>query len=410
MTQSYKQSYSLAADNNLNGVLLLRNPEKYGNPIKWYSSKIAGVPFILRNLLTLQKADIKNLVVFMEDPNGDLQKSFEKILQDRRLAQDIIWIGNIMQLKKWIQNNPNPVYIFNGSALHDTKKLYQLIRSEAQNEEQSFFPINPENLEDLLLNNCIDSIICGANESMHKVFPVYIPGPKDMEIKKPEDFKILHEAQMRNSGLHHDSTITRILSRPVSRVLTRMFLNTPISPNQITLISFFLGLASAFLFSRGYYESSVIASALLVLSTWIDGADGEIARLKFMESDIGKKLDLYCDNIIHFLVFTAIGYGVFLKTSETLFLYLGSLAGLGGLLAFLLLSPILLKKRSPEKQFFHISEPELAEKFANRDFIHFLLLVSLIDQLEIFIAVAAIGANIFAAYLVYSRFCKLKTV
>ncbi len=410
MTQSYKQSYSLAADNNLNGVLLLRNPEKYGNPIKWYSSKIAGVPFILRNLLTLQKADIKTLVVFMEDPNGDLQKSFEKILQDRRLAQDIIWIGNIMQLKKWIQNNPNPVYIFNGSVLHDTKKLYQLICSEEQNEEQYFFPINPENLEDLLLNNCIDSIICGSNESMHKGFPVYIPGPKDMEIKKPEDFKILHEAQMRNSGLHHDSTITRILSRPVSRVLTRMFLNTPISPNQITLISFFLGLASAFLFSRGYYESSVIASALLVLSTWIDGADGEIARLKFMESDIGKKLDLYCDNIIHFLVFTAIGYGVFLKTSETLFLYLGSLAGLGGLLAFLLLSPILLKKRSPEKQFFHISEPELAEKFANRDFIHFLLLVSLIDQLEIFIAVAAIGANIFAAYLVYSRFCKLKTV
>ena len=410
MTQSYKQSYSLAADNNLNGVLLLRNPEKYGNPIKWYSSKIAGVPFILRNLLTLQKADIKTLVVFMEDPNGDLQKSFEKILQDRRLAQDIIWIGNIMQLKKWIQNNPNPVYIFNGSVLHDTKKLYQLIRSEAQNREQSFFPINPKNLEDLLSNNCIDSINCGSNESMHKGFPVYIPGPKDMEIKKPEDFKILHEAQMRNSGLHHDSTITRILSRPVSRVLTRMFLNTPISPNQITLISFFLGLTSAFLFSRGYYESSVIASALLVLSTWIDGADGEIARLKFMESDIGKKLDLYCDNIIHFLVFTAIGYGVFLKTSETLFLYLGSLAGLGGLLAFLLLSPILLKKRSPEKQFFHISEPELAEKFANRDFIHFLLLVSLIDQLEIFIAVAAIGANIFAAYLVYSRFCKLKTV
>ena len=410
MTQSYKQSYSLAADNNLNGVLLLRNPEKYGNPIKWYSSKIAGVPFILRNLLTLQKADIKTLVVFMEDPNGDLQKSFEKILQDRRLAQDIIWIGNIMQLKKWIQNNPNPVYIFNGSVLHDTKKLYQLIRSEAQNGEQSFFPIKPENLEDLLSNNCIDSINCGSNESMHKGFPVYIPGPKDMEIKKPEDFKILHEAQMRNSGLHHDSTITRILSRPASRVLTRMFLNTPISPNQITLISFFLGLASAFLFSRGYYESSVIASVLLVLSTWIDGADGEIARLKFMESDIGKKLDLYCDNIIHFLVFTAIGYGVFLKTSETLFLYLGSLAGLGGLLAFLLLSPILLKKRSPEKQFSHISEPELAEKFANRDFIHFLLLVSLIDQLEIFIAVAAIGANIFAAYLVYSRFCKLKTV
>jgi phosphatidylglycerophosphate synthase len=410
MTQSYKQSNSSTADSNLNGVLLLRNPEKSENPIKWYSSKIAGVPFILRNLLTLQKADIKTLVVFMEDPHGDFQKSFEKILQDPRLSQDIIWVGNITQLKEWIKSNPNPVYIFNGSALHDTKKLYQLIHSETQNGGESFFPINPENLKDLLSNNTVDSIIFRSNESKHIGFPVYVPGSKDVEIQKPEDFKILHEAQVGNSGLRHDSAITRILSRPASRVLTRLFLNTPISPNQITLISFFLGLTSTFLFSRGYYESSVIASVLLVFSTWIDGTDGEIARLKFMESDIGKKLDLYCDNIIHFLVFTAIGYGAFLKTGETLFLYLGSLAGLGGLIAFLLLSPILLEKRSPEKQLFHVSEPGLAERFANRDFIHFLLLVSLIDQLEIFITVAAIGANIFAGYLVYSRFCKLKTV
>ena len=132
-----------------------------------------------------------------------------------------------------------------------TKKLYQLVRSETQNEEESCFPINPENLQDLLLNNTLDSIISHSSESRHIGFPVYIPGSKDVEIQKPEDFKILHEAQMRNSGLHHDSAITRILSRPASRVLTRLFLNTPISPNQITLISFFLGLISAFPFLSG---------------------------------------------------------------------------------------------------------------------------------------------------------------
>jgi phosphatidylglycerophosphate synthase len=141
----------------------------------------------------------------------------------------------------------------------------------------------------------------------------------------------------------------------------------------------------------------------------VDGADGEIARLKFMETDIGKKLDIYCDNIIHFLVFTAIGCGVYFKTGESIFLYLGGFAGLGGLTAFFLLSPILLEKRSPSNQLFHINEPELAEKFANRDFIHFLLLVAVVDQMEIFIAVAAVGANLFAGYLIYSRLLKLKT-
>ena len=396
-------------DRNITGILFLKNLEKSANPFKWYSSKIAGVPFILRNLLTFKRSGLKTLAVFMEDPTGDLQNSFKEILKDRRLSQEIIWLGNFNLLKKWIQNSADPVYILNGSILHDKKDLYQIIHSKTQNRNDSVFSINLNSLQHLLSNDPESSIIQSSSGSKQVGSPVYISGSKDVEVTKLEDFKILHKAQVKSSGLHHDSPITRILSRPASHLLTLMFLNTPISPNQITLISFFFGLMSALLFFQGHYESSVIASGLLVLSTWIDGADGEIARLKFMESDIGKKLDIYCDNIIHFLVFTAIGCGAYFKSGETLFLYLGGLAGLGGLISFLLLSPVLLEKRSPGKQLFHVSEPELAEKFANRDFIHFLLLVSLIDQLEIFIAVAAAGANIFAGYLVYSRFYKLKT-
>jgi len=345
----------------------------------------------------------------MEDPTGDLQNSFKEILKDRRLSQDIIWLGNFNLLKKWIQNSPDPTYILNGSVLHDKKELHQIIHSKTENGNDYVFPLNLKNLQHLISNDPESSIVqrlCGSKQAG---FPVYISGSKNMGITKLEDFKTVHTAQVKGSGLHHDSPITRILSRPASRLLTRMFLHTPLSPNQITLISFFFGLMSAFLFYQGHYESSIIASGLLVLSTWVDGVDGEIARLKFMESDIGKKLDIYCDNIIHFLVFTAIGCGAYFKSGEALFLYLGGLAGLGGLLSFLLLSPVILEKRSPGKQLFHVSEPELAEKFANRDFIHFLLLVSLIDQLEIFIAVAAVGANIFAWYLIYSRFYKLKT-
>jgi len=399
MTENHKQPDSGTQDDNSNGVLFLRHPKAIESPVEWYSSKIAGVPFILRNLLTLQRAGIKTLAVFMDDPHGDLEKSFEELLKDSRLPKNIPWINDIPQLKEWIKNNPT--YIFNGSALHNKKELHSLIHSHSKNEGASVFPVNPEKLDELLIDNPT------AIQSQQADFPLYVPGTK--EIQNPEDFKCLHEALVGGSGLSHDSPITRILSRPASRLLTRMFLNTPISPNQITLISFFLGLISAFLFFQGSYGTSIIAAMLLVLSTWVDGADGEIARLKFMETDIGKKLDIYCDNIIHFLVFTAIGCGVYFKTDESIFLYLGGLAGLGGLTAFFLLSPILLEKRSPNNQLFHINEPELVEKFANRDFIHFLLLVSVVDQMEIFIAVAAVGANLFAGYLVYSRLHKLRT-
>jgi 1L-myo-inositol 1-phosphate cytidylyltransferase / CDP-L-myo-inositol myo-inositolphosphotransferase len=401
MTENHKHPDSVTQEENSSGVLFLRKPGTTESSVKWYSSKIAGVPFILRNLLTLQRAGIKTLAIFMEDPHGDIEKSFEKLLKDSRLPKNIPWINNIPQLKEWIQNNPT--YIFNGSALHNKKALHSLIHSPSKSEGASFLPINLEKLDELLTDNPTDI------QSQQAGFPLYVPGAKEEEIQKPEDFKRLHEAQVGGSGLSHDSPITRILSRPASRLLTRMFLNTPISPNQITLLSFFLGLVSAFLFFQGSYGTCVIAAMLLVLSTWVDGADGEIARLKFMETDIGKKLDIYCDNIIHFLVFTAIGCGVYFKTGESIFLYLGGLAGLGGLTSFFLLSPILLDKRSSDNQLLQFIEPELAEKFANRDFIHFLLLVSVVDQMEIFIAIAAVGANLFAGYLIYSRLFKLRT-
>ena len=106
MTENQKQPDSGTQDDNSNGVLFLRHPKAIENPIEWYSSKIAGVPFILRNLLTLKRAGIKTLAVFMEDPDGDLKKSFEKLLKDSRLPKNIPWINNIPQLKEWIQNNP----------------------------------------------------------------------------------------------------------------------------------------------------------------------------------------------------------------------------------------------------------------------------------------------------------------
>ena len=401
MTENQKQPDLESKNDNPSGVLFLKNSGKTENIVEWYSSKIAGVPFILRNLLTIQRAGIKILAIFMEDSNGEIEKSFEKLLKDSRLPKNIPWLKNISQLKEWIPNNPT--YIFNGSALHNKKELDSLVHSQLDNEGSSALPVKLEKLEELLVNNP------KAIQSQQTGFPLYVPGTKEEEIKESKDFKRLHELQVGGSGLSHDSLITRILSRPASRLLTRMFLNTPISPNQITLLSFFLGLVSAFLFFQGSYETSVIAAMLLVFSTWVDGADGEIARLKFMETDIGKKLDIYCDNIIHFLVFTAIGCGIYFKTGESIFLYLGGLAGIGGLTAFFLLSPILLEKRSPSNQLFHINEPELAEKFANRDFIHFLLLVALVDQMGIFITVAAVGANLFAGYLIYSRLLKLKT-
>ena len=166
-----KPNSSATADRNITGILFLKNLEKPENSFEWYSSKIAGVPFILRNLLTLKRSGLKTLAVFVEDPSGDLQNSFKEILKDRRLSQDIIWLGDINQLIKWIQNNPDPIYIFNGSVLHDKKELYQIIHTKIHNWKAPVFPVNPENLQYLLSSDPKKSIIQNSNVQRHVIPP-----------------------------------------------------------------------------------------------------------------------------------------------------------------------------------------------------------------------------------------------
>jgi phosphatidylglycerophosphate synthase len=231
---------------------------------------------------------------------------------------------------------------------------------------------------------------------------VYLSETEHPKISGSQDFQTAGEHILKKSGgLSNDSLATRILSRPVSQQLTRLLLNTRITPNQITIFSFFLGLGSALCFFQGGYGMGIAGAGLLLLSIWVDGVDGEIARIKFMESPFGAKLDILCDNIVHVAVFFSIGIGLYHTLGETVYLVLGGLAASGSLLAFLLLSEGIIagkstanagKKNEPNKN-------DLIDKLANRDFTHFLFVLALLDQLSIFIWLTAVGVNVMAMYL-----------
>ena len=132
--------------------------------------------------------------------------------------------------------------------------------------------------------------------------------------------------------------------------------------------------------------------------------DGEIARIKFMESLFGAKLDIFCDNVVHVAVFFSIGMGLYNAHGETIFLLLGGLAAFGSLLAFLLLSEGIIagKSTTNSSQENDRKKNGLIDKLANRDFTHFLFVLALLDQLRIFIWLTAVGVNLMALYLLLS--------
>jgi len=92
-----------------------------------------------------------------------------------------------------------------------------------------------------------------------------------------------------------DGPVSRYLNRPLSRRITRHLVNREITPNQITSLSFAISILSAVLFFIPNYIYLLLGSILAQLSSVIDGCDGEVARLKFSESNFGKWFDAVLD-------------------------------------------------------------------------------------------------------------------
>ncbi len=105
-------------------------------------------------------------------------------------------------------------------------------------------------------------------------------------------------------GKQTDGPVARYLNRPVSKQLTRWLIRTPVSPNQLSLIGFGLACIAAACMAAESYWLLVAGGLLAQFSSILDGSDGEIARLRFEQSEFGgwfdAVLDRYADALLLF--------------------------------------------------------------------------------------------------------------
>ena len=101
-----------------------------------------------------------------------------------------------------------------------------------------------------------------------------------------------------------DGPIAKVFNRPLSLRISAILLKTGITPNQVTFLSFILGLFGSLCFFSGEYVYLVAGGILVQFSSVVDGCDGEIARLKLMQTNYGgwfdAVLDRYADGLIVF--------------------------------------------------------------------------------------------------------------
>jgi phosphatidylglycerophosphate synthase len=187
-----------------------------------------------------------------------------------------------------------------------------------------------------------------------------------------------------------DGWVDRYLNRKVSPWLSRRLLRTPLTPNQVSLLALGIGLVAALSFTHGSWLSGVMGALLLQWSAVIDCCDGEVARLKFLESTTGYYLDIACDNVVHVAVFVGIAWSSFQDLGRTSAL-LGALAAFGTMMAFV----VVFTTRHGRARKASATLDRLIDRLSNRDFSLILLVCAVTGTLGWFLWALAIGVNLF---------------
>jgi archaetidylinositol phosphate synthase len=183
----------------------------------------------------------------------------------------------------------------------------------------------------------------------------------------------------------------------LARRLVMPLRDSRVTPNHLTTVRLIVGLAAAVAFVPGSYGWSNVAALLLVLSNFLDHTDGELARISGKSSTMGHVYDLASDALVTTVLFIAIGVGVAGKPGMTIEVpaaVLGALAGSSIALIFY------LRMRIEAAAGKGASQQSSFGGFETEDVLYLLPLVTLCNGVTPFLIAAAIGAPLFAVWVV----------
>ncbi|MEQ8320079.1 MAG: CDP-alcohol phosphatidyltransferase family protein [Rhodospirillales bacterium] len=95
----------------------------------------------------------------------------------------------------------------------------------------------------------------------------------------------------------------------IAAVMVRPLVNTPITPNHVSIFTLFLALGGAALLATGKAADATMGAGLFVLARFLDHFDGELARQSGKTSKLGYYLDYIVGSISYAALFFCMGWG-----------------------------------------------------------------------------------------------------
>ena len=151
-----------------------------------------------------------------------------------------------------------------------------------------------------------------------------------IDVDDESAFERAERLLLSNLRKNRDGPVSRYINRPISVRITRHLVNaTKISPNLISFFSFACCVVAALLFARPGYLPLALGALLAQFASIVDGCDGEVARLKFVESEFGGWFDAVLDRYADAFLLLGLLWHVYVPNPSSLVLIVGFLAIIG---------------------------------------------------------------------------------
>jgi len=306
--------------------------------------KVGGIIQLKRLIVVSERAGIKKFTIII-DTDSSLKQNLDKQLKTN---SEISWHsqnspiklekGSHLLLQSNLIIDPKGLSVLLGEYYSEDKDIF-LVDENTTNSSENY---NKENSEDLNING---AIAVGAfvfnNRLIEKAFlnSMDLASIATENINKEHSVQVniknsywMHLTEDRNSTKKAEDLLflnirksergwkSRNINRRISIPISRLLLHTPLTPNMISALVGAIGILSGFFYIWG---NIVVGGILLELSSILDGCDGEVAKIKLMESKFGQWIDTIYDHISYLFFIVGVPLGYYLTTGSSVAIILG---------------------------------------------------------------------------------------
>ena len=373
---------------------LIDAPDRAGNAV-------FGRPLLERLMINCERAGIKRFVVAApREQYPEVARAMGRF-KDSDTVSMVESLGEILTHRDGdgLGIDPSsPCVSFSGNLVFAKSHLAQILDAHASNPQSVHRAVSTDldrggeittgPVGEILKRGGISTTIAAHPASL---LPFALNGwPEDRE-----EAELRLAKSIREESKNKDAPMARWVDRRISWRISYWLAQTRVTPNMVTVANTAFGLACAWMFAVPNYWMRLFAAIFFLISITIDGVDGELARLKMVESAFGGALDVVTDNIVHVAVFVGLLVGCYRAGHSRAYLYLIPVL-LGGFVMCAYATWRAFKIKGEQAA----TWLDKVDRWSGRDFAYLLVVLAIVNRLGYFAWGTAFGTYAFALALI----------